>query len=79
MRSPITRARMTWRSLRGLKRDIREGGHRVPFIVRWPGVVPAGKVNDGLISQIDLFATLAPTSPRQGTVALNSERDTIQS
>lgn len=45
--------------LRGLKRDIYEGGHRVPFIVRWPGVVPAGKVNDGLISQIDLLATIA--------------------
>ena len=45
--------------LRGLKRDIWEGGHRVPFIVRWPGVVPAGRVNDGLLSQIDLHATLA--------------------
>jgi len=45
--------------LRGLKRDLWEGGHRVPFIVRWPGVVPAGKVNDGLISQIDIFATVA--------------------
>ncbi len=45
--------------LRGLKRDIYEGGHRVPFVVRWPGVVPAGKVNDGLLSQIDVFATMA--------------------
>ncbi|MBC7966140.1 MAG: arylsulfatase [Fuerstia sp.] len=45
--------------LRGLKRDIWEGGHRVPFVVRWPGVVPAGKVNDGLLSQIDVFATIA--------------------
>jgi len=45
--------------LRGLKRDIWEGGHRVPFVVRWPGVVPAGQVSDGLISQIDLFATIA--------------------
>lgn len=45
--------------LRGLKRDIWEGGHRVPFIVRWPGMVPAGKVNDGLISQIDIHATVA--------------------
>jgi len=45
--------------LRGLKRDIWEGGHRVPFIVRWPGVVASGKVNDGLMSQIDVFATLA--------------------
>jgi arylsulfatase A len=39
--------------LRGLKRDIWEGGHRVPLVVRWPGVIPAGKVSDGLISQID--------------------------
>jgi arylsulfatase A len=45
--------------LRGLKRDIWEGGHRVPFVVRWPGVVPAGKVSNALISQIDIFATIA--------------------
>lgn len=45
--------------LRGLKRDIWEGGHRVPFVVRWPGVVKAGAVSDGLISQIDLLATVA--------------------
>jgi len=45
--------------LRGLKRDIWEGGHRVPFVIRWPGVVPADNVNDGLLSQIDVFATIA--------------------
>ena len=45
--------------LRGLKRDIWEGGHRVPFIVRWPGKVKASSTNDGLISQIDIMATLA--------------------
>lgn len=45
--------------LRGLKRDIWEGGHRVPFIISWPGEVPAGKVQDGLMSQIDVFATVA--------------------
>lgn len=45
--------------LRGLKRDIWEGGHRVPFVVRWPGVVPAGAVSDELLSQIDIFATIA--------------------
>ena len=44
---------------RGLKRDVYEGGHRVPFLVRWPGVVKAGAVSDALVSQIDLFATLA--------------------
>ncbi len=45
--------------LRGLKRDIYEGGHRVPFLVRWPGRVPANKVSDALLSQIDVYATLA--------------------
>ena len=45
--------------LRGLKRDIWEGGHRVPFIVRWPGVIEPGRVSSTLISQIDLMATLA--------------------
>jgi arylsulfatase A len=45
--------------LRGLKRDLWEGGHRVPFLVRWNGVVEPGTVTDALISQIDLMATLA--------------------
>lgn len=48
--------------LRGLKRDLWEGGHRVPFIVRWPGVVKAGAVSDALTSQVDLMATLAAAS-----------------
>lgn len=45
--------------LRGLKRDLWEGGHRVPFLVRWPGVVPAGRVSDALTSQVDIMATIA--------------------
>lgn len=45
--------------LRGLKRDLWEGGHRVPFVVRWPGVVAAGGVSAALTSQVDLMATLA--------------------
>ncbi|MEZ6124454.1 MAG: arylsulfatase [Planctomycetaceae bacterium] len=44
--------------LRGLKRDLWEGGHRVPFVVRWPGVVQPEGVSDGLISQIDIHATI---------------------
>ncbi|MGJ8723612.1 MAG: sulfatase family protein [Roseibacillus sp.] len=44
---------------RGLKRDIYEGGHHVPFIIKWPGKTEAGSVNDALVSQIDLMATLA--------------------
>jgi arylsulfatase A len=46
-------------SLRGLKRDVWEGGHRVPFIVRWPGVVEANTVSHELISQIDIMGTIA--------------------
>lgn len=45
--------------LRGHKADIWEGGHRVPFVVRWPGVVEAGSVSDELICQTSLMATLA--------------------
>jgi len=44
---------------RGVKRDIYEGGHRVPFIVRWPGKVKAGAVSDETVSQVDLAATFA--------------------
>ncbi len=45
--------------LRGIKSDIYEGGHRVPFVVRWPGVTKPGSVSDALVSQIDIMATLA--------------------
>ncbi|MEI6712142.1 MAG: arylsulfatase [Verrucomicrobiota bacterium] len=45
--------------LRGVKRDLWEGGHHVPMLVRWPGVIPAGRVSDQLVSQIDIHATLA--------------------
>jgi arylsulfatase A-like enzyme len=45
--------------LRGMKGDAWEGGHRMPFIVRWPGVVEAGSVSDQTIGFTDLFATLA--------------------
>ena len=44
---------------RGVKRDIYEGGHRVPFIARWPGKIKKGSVSDEVISQVDLAATFA--------------------
>ncbi|MDF1861222.1 MAG: arylsulfatase [Verrucomicrobiales bacterium] len=44
---------------RGVKRDIYEGGHRVPFIVRWPGQVEAGSKSDEVVSQVDFAATFA--------------------
>jgi arylsulfatase A-like enzyme len=45
--------------LRGYKGDVFEGGHRVPFIVRWPGVVKPGVVCRQLVHQADLIATVA--------------------
>lgn len=45
--------------LRGQKTEVYEGGHRVPFIVRWPGVVAAGSESDALIANTDFMATVA--------------------
>ncbi|MGL6074231.1 MAG: sulfatase family protein [Fimbriiglobus sp.] len=45
--------------LRGVKRDSYEGGHRVPFLARWPGKIPAGTTCDETICHVDLMATLA--------------------
>lgn len=45
--------------LLGYKFDVWEGGHRVPFIARWPGRIPAGSLSDQLICQIDLLTTCA--------------------
>ena len=41
--------------LRGLKRQCHEGGIRIPFIVRWPGKVKAGQVNDHQLAFYDLM------------------------
>jgi arylsulfatase A-like enzyme len=45
--------------LRGRKGQIHEGGHRVPFVVRWPGRVAPGSVSDQTICLNDLMATCA--------------------
>ncbi|MGY6647508.1 sulfatase family protein [Wenyingzhuangia sp. IMCC45574] len=44
---------------RGVKRDVWEGGHHVPFIVSWPKKIEAGTVSKEVISQVDIMATLA--------------------
>ncbi len=45
--------------LRGAKRDTWEGGHRVPFLVRWPGRIKPGSVSEETICHVDLMATVA--------------------
>jgi arylsulfatase A len=57
--------------LRGSKAQIWEGGHRVPFIAHWPGVITPGSSSDALIGLQDIYATLAelvdaPFDPQQG-------------
>ncbi|MDX1639443.1 MAG: sulfatase-like hydrolase/transferase, partial [Balneolaceae bacterium] len=44
---------------RGIKADIWEGGHRVPLIARWPGMIPAGSERSEIISLVDIMATVA--------------------
>ncbi|WP_019026069.1 sulfatase family protein [Colwellia piezophila] len=46
-------------NLRGYKSDSWDGGHRVPFFVSWPKVIPANSVSSQLISLNDIFSTLA--------------------
>ena len=56
---------------RGQKADIYEGGHRVPFIAKWTGRIPAGTVSELPIAHTDLMATIAevvntPMGPEAG-------------
>ncbi|MDB0031341.1 arylsulfatase, partial [Opitutales bacterium] len=44
--------------LRGSKADLWDGGHRIPFILKWPGRVKPGSESDQLICLTDLFATM---------------------
>ena len=45
-----------------MKSDSWEGGHRIPFLLRWPGTIPEGIVTDALTCDLDLYATLADIS-----------------
>ena len=46
-------------NLRGIKADIWDGGHREPFIARWPAKIPTDTTSDELICLTDLLATCA--------------------
>ena len=53
--------------LLGFKFGVWEGGHRVPFIVRWPGKVKAGTTSDQLIGHVDMLATFAAVTDQELT------------
>lgn len=57
-------------SLRGLKGDLFEGGVRVPFAIRWKGVIPEGNSYKNPVSSLDIMATIVA----QTNVKINPER-----
>ncbi len=52
-------------ALRGQKTEVYEGGHRVPFVVRWPNRVNSNVVSDALVANTDLLATFAELLDRK--------------
>ncbi len=59
--------------LRGIKRDLYEGGIRVPFIVRWPGTIKAGSESD----HISGFQDILPTCAELGGLCAGNDIDGI--
>lgn len=62
--------------LRGIKASAWEGGHRVPFIARWPGRIQAGSRNDRTIAFADVFATAAEAAG-QKTIGKGAAEDSV--
>jgi len=60
-------------NLRGIKSDAWEGGHREPFIVRWPGRIKPGSVSSQLLSLADMMATFAALN--EFTIPQNAGED----
>ncbi len=59
--------------LLGSKFGVWEGGHRVPFIAKWPGKIEAGSVSDQLTISVDLLSTFAALTGQK----LENSRDSI--
>lgn len=62
--------------LRGSKGSLYEGGHRVPFLARWPGHIAAGNTSGQLMGHVDMLATFAalagvPLPPAAGPDSCN--------
>jgi arylsulfatase A-like enzyme len=58
---------------RGIKRDLYDGGIRVPFIARWPGVVPAGRTSDFVTAFWDFLPTCAETAGVKAPAGLDGQ------
>jgi arylsulfatase A len=62
---------------RGMKADAWDGGHRVPFIVRWPGRVAANSESDQLTTLTNLMATIADISGFEGSASQGMDSRSI--
>ena len=71
----VEAATVNGRSISGRKATMLEGGSRVPLLVNWPGVTPAGRVNHDLVDFSDFFATCAELggAPLPDGVKLDSQ------
>ena len=58
----------------GGKGTAMEGGFRVPAIIRWPGKVPAGKVENGIVSGLDWLPTFAAAAGYQGDIVADLKK-----
>lgn len=64
--------------LRGGKRDTYEGGLRVPFIVRWPAQVPAGRADtESIVTAVDLLPTFAEAAGAKLPEAYKSDGQSV--
>ena len=64
--------------LRGMKGSKWEGGIRVPFAVKWPGNIPAGKTYDNPVSTLDILPTaLAGAGVKKAETATNKKLDGV--
>ena len=63
--------------LRGAKADVYEGGHRVPFLVRWPEVVKGGGTTSATICLNDFFATAADAIGKLSNIPASAAEDSF--
>ncbi|MDX2431760.1 MAG: arylsulfatase, partial [Bacteroides sp.] len=77
-----TASKLTWKAghhlngeLLGFKFGAWEGGHRIPFIARWPGKIEAGSASDQIICNVDMLTTFAALTGQQ--LAANDARDGV--
>lgn len=62
---------------RGAKAGIYEGGHRVPFIARWPGKITAGSTSDATVCTTDFFTTFADILAKTDEIPENAAEDSF--